>query len=170
MATYTTPTTVSAGQTLTASIWNASVKEDIIFLANPPMASAYRTATSSIANDAWSAGIAMTGGEDYDTDGIHAVNSANFVIVTPGKYEITALAAFAFNATGERGILIDKNGATQYVGTVARAAPTTLDSRVMHTITLALVATDVISMQVRQSSGGALNLTAARLQLRWVSQ
>lgn len=115
----------------------------------------YRTANQSIVNNTvvnitWQA-LA------YDTMGLITLPSTNIVIPATGYYAITPVVAFDTHATGYRQIAILKAGATLHI---ARLPPVSSGADTIfatHTEDL-LTAGDVITISVRQTSGGNLNI------------
>ncbi len=169
---YTVPTTVATDDVLTAAIWNASVKDDVIFLANPPMASAFKTTAQSITAVTWTS-VTLADGEDYDTDAMHstATNPSRFTCVTAGKYRYSALVVFAANVTGTRQLRMTVSGTSTHEFARASAFNSTTDDCGMSTSgVVALSAGQYLEIQARQNSGGALNITSARVQVEMISQ
>ena len=100
------------------------------------------------------------GNEDFDTDGFHSTSSNTDRITIPsgkdGKYLVTFTIVYAPNSTGLRGGFIGKNGSTTYYPV---ALPTTSATwRASGSIILNLVATDYITLQGYQDSGGNLDV------------
>lgn len=113
--------------------------------------------TQSINNNTYTA--LTWNSEDFDTDGFHSTTTNTSRITIPtgkgGKYRVEASTAWATDATGERVLVIRKNGSTvalnQTIGTTATAISNELSC------VLVLAANDYIEAFVLQSSGGSLN-------------
>ena len=94
----------------------------------------------------------------YDAGGISS--SDRFTIATPGVYRIGANVRFASNATGQRVLYLRINGGT-YIAITTQPAISGGPTDCTIVTEYALVATDYVQLQALQSSGGALNITAA---------
>lgn len=95
--------------------------------------------------------------ERFDTDTIHSTssNTGRLTATTAGKYYITGTVEWA-SSPSQGNIAIRLNGATSIAASVVVA-----DYRNMVISTLYdLAATDYVELLVRQSSGGAINITA----------
>lgn len=168
----TTPTTVATNDILTASIWNLSVADNVTFLSNAPMASAYKTVNQSLATATYAV-VTLADGEDYDTDSMHslATNTGRFTATTAGKYRLSCMVAYDSNQVGYRGLRITRNGSVQQNGPLLPAFSGSGEvMRITHTGVVALTATQYLEVEAYQSSGGALNINAARVQVEWISQ
>jgi hypothetical protein len=162
---YTTPTT-AAGQVLTSAIWNASVRDNIIYLQdrldNPPRVRAYHSATQSIAN-ATDTAVALNSEFD-DTAAMHSTvsNTSRLTIPTGqgGWYFFAGYVEFAANATGQRALTLRYAGTDLVVSTTVGAASAGVTRLTIATFYPAAAAT-YYELVVNQNSGGALNLSAA---------
>lgn len=98
--------------------------------------------------------------EDFDTDNIHdnSTDNSRLRAATAGKYIITGSLSWAANAIGTRKIWIRLNGTAKVAESNTNAAGSgeSADSIAM---ILDLNATDYVELVVRQTSGGALNVT-----------
>lgn len=155
---YVSPATVVTG-TAGASTWGNAVKAATDYLANPPACRVFHNAAQSTTT---SVGLALAfNSERFDTDTMHdnVTNNSRITIKTAGLYVVTAHIEFAANATGQRELWIQLNGATiiavQRVG--AAAASTTILSV---TTTYKCIVDDYLTAVAVQNSGGALNVTA----------
>lgn len=168
MATIPGTTTATVGQVLTASFWNTEVRDALDFLLNPPMAAVNRTTNQSI-TDATDTAVAWPN-EDYDLPSGEAAhdtstNTSRYTVKTAGKFFVFAEATFAGNATGGRDMWIAVNGgATDYFRFRDSAPVSTADTKMVSAglLTVHLAVNDYIEVIVRQSSGGALNITKGR--------
>jgi hypothetical protein len=98
--------------------------------------------------------------EDYDTDDLFTASSDTLTIATDGKYSLKATATFAGNATGVRRLLLNKNGAP--IDIARDNNPTAGNDSVLHLGTdHTFIATDTLTVNAFQDSGGALNLISA---------
>ncbi|MFH2071655.1 MAG: hypothetical protein ABIJ75_02265 [Actinomycetota bacterium] len=130
---------------------------------NPPpkyLTKVTRNAVQSIPNGTWTAVLWNT--ETYDTGGWHSTSS-NTDRITPTVsvgdiLQLKALAAFTANATGVRGIRVNKSGVTIFTNVLDAA--TGVIGRVPAAVDDVYAATDYYTVEVYQSSGGALDLLA----------
>jgi hypothetical protein len=175
---WTTPRTWVTAETVTASILNSHVRDNLDFLYNKDRVRVYRSADKSIADSAteyvnWT-------DEDYDTNGLHSTvsNNARLTAQVDGMYVVTFNASFDSNSTGRRVISIRKNdsttdgtGGTRY-GSVSSPAVTGLNTYLSLTTHIYLSATDYVVATVYQNSGGALNMNSlnanSSFQMVWV--
>jgi hypothetical protein len=115
-------------------------------------------ATTSIANSTNTTVSFDT--EEYDTDGYHSTTVNNSRITIPagkgGYYLVIATTDFAQNSTGARGNSIKINGTEK--GYTAITPNTTEGAVYNNSVIVSLSVGDYIEMQVRQTSGGALDL------------
>ena len=125
-------------------------------------ASAYRTATQSIADATDTAVQFDTGNatEAWDTDAFHSLASsaAQFAVPFTGYYHVDAGVGWAANATGARDLWIEANADGVKRGQV-RAI--NLNATQFYQTTgcdVYLFAGGYVRLMVRQSSGGALNV------------
>ncbi len=120
--------------------------------------------TSLSLTDNTDTAITLSDSETFDTDGFHdlVTNSSRMTIPAglAGKYLVTGSVQFAASATGNRGVTIRKNGTTTGEGMrwASGATNTMLGTA---TAIVDLAATDYVEVWGYQSSGGALNATAA---------
>ena len=109
--------------------------------------------------------------EDFDTAGLHSTVSATGDLVAPiaGTYQLTAGADWAVDATGTRFVAIVVNGFTRAISRVNATAGGEGTQQTVGDLRR-LSAGDVITLRVRQSSGGTLNLstTGTFLAAAWI--
>jgi hypothetical protein len=161
---YSVPTT-AAGQVLTSAIWNASVRDNIIYLQdredNPARAIVYHNAAQSIA-DASDTLLAFNS-EYADSAALHDNSTNNSRITAPsgqaGLYLVTAYIEFAANATGIRALWIRANGTFTIAESRVSAASAGVTRLNVAGIAV-LAAGEFLDLVVRQTSTGALNVTA----------
>lgn len=157
---FTTPTTRSTGDLITAAQWNTDLVENIKILGNPPRARAVHSTTQSLTSGSWTAISLDT--ENWDTDGMHSTvtNPARFTAATAGKYQVCGSIRFATNGTGLRAIGVRVNGTGAGAPTVTGVvvAPLSSDVTVLNMTTeVQLAVGDWVELCGLQTSGGALN-------------
>lgn len=163
---YPVPDTWVADDAITADALNRNIRDAQLFLAYSPTTIVTRTAAQSIANNTAVNIIYDT--EVIDTDNMFTSPSANVTIQRPGIYSIQHTASFAANATDLRATHISVNGVE--VAATGGYASTTSVTNQGCSVVLALNAGDVITTNVFQFSGGALNIIAeTRLSIRLIS-
>jgi hypothetical protein len=124
-----------------------------------------RTATQSVGNNTTTVVTYSTITEN--TGGFVSSSGAVTVPLT-GRYSITGQISWALNGTGYRQIQITQNGTAIWGNLISGSiAASTNDSGVAVT-SERLTANDVIRIQGTQNSGGALNITSARLILEYL--
>lgn len=134
-------------------------------VASKPIGYWYRNANQSIASGTDT--IVSWTTESYDTDNMWSVGAADHLLIaTPGKYVITAQVDWTPNATGYRAQRILLNGTNRNTDVISEYSFPVTGSAVesifqVETYPLALVAGDVIYLQVRQQSGVALSAIGA---------
>ena len=163
--TYTAPTTVSAGDALTASLYNTYVGTNVANLIVPPLLRLERGTTQSIANVTDTFITWPT--EVFDTDGMYTATSDTITTQTAGIYQINLGVTFASNGTGVRVLTLCKNtaspsDASKRISSVTVSGLTNAAEGILCCSTIIeLAATDTIKAHVYQSSGGALNVGTA---------
>ena len=175
--TYTAPTTVSAGDAITASLYNTYVGTNVANLIVPPAVSCLRSTTQSIANGT---DVYVTWPiEVYDTDGMFTAGSDTVTIQTAGIYLITVGVFFAANATGYRVVMVQKNGPgpTDQASLLSNAwvPATTIPTVVNTAVTATFAASDTIKVVAAHLAGAALDIGSTtvpvtRLSVTWVGR
>lgn len=140
---------------------------------SPPRCRAYRSATQSIANNAFLAGaaIAFNSADRIDTHGFHNPASNNTRLTVPagqgGHYRIELEGYFAANATGSRIaqiVLKNSAGTTKSNPDAGHFITSAAAPAYSHSLQVAceaeLDAGDYAEAFVGQNSGGALNVEA----------
>ena len=94
-------------------------------------------------------------GEHFDTGGMHAANSADFVIVKAGTYFVYTGIKWAGNGAGSRLIAIRKNYATEI--SIEEAGYANNQLQILQR-SWNLAVGDTLTVDIYQSSGGALNM------------
>lgn len=153
---YTTPTTITTGQLVTASLMNNEWVNNIAFLANPPACRVYHNANQSVANGA--VAYLSFNSERYDTDSMHntVTNNGRITFNTAGLYHVFAQIVFASNVTGVRAIEIRRNGGNNIILNTVQAT-SAFNTRMGISTIWKFAAADYIECGVFQNSGGALN-------------
>ncbi len=153
----------TAGHVLTSNGAAAAVSWQAPAAASPTFAGvwAVKTATfPSLANTTLTT-LQFNGTDVYDTNTYHDPAGANPERLTvpsgkDGYYEATIIVSFASNATGRRRVCVAKNGSTLLCASMQ--AVNGQDSQMMITFPpISLVATDYLTAQASQDSGGALS-------------
>jgi hypothetical protein len=95
--------------------------------------------------------------ERYDTDGMHdaATNNTRLTAKSPGRYLVWGGVGFGTSTTGYRQGHIVKNGS---LGLLAMRIASLADSYLSIATIATLAVGDYVELQVRQTSGGALDV------------
>jgi hypothetical protein len=173
------PRTWAAGEVITSSRLNANISDVLTFLSAPPVVEMSQTVVQSTANGSTpvSGNAATFTTEDFDSSGMHStsVNTSRCTAVYPGLYLANGGAAFAANVTGSRGGAWAVNGTLLSGGySWLPANGSGFTSIPMRGKLLFLGVGDYLELWLAQTSGGALNTSAASLErshisLKWVS-
>lgn len=166
---WTTPRTWVAGETVTASVLNTHVRDNLTALRSSLSTVVYRATTQSIPDTTITA--IDFDAETTDTPGWHSTSS-NTSRITPdvaGLYLVVGGLSLAANATGLREAVLRRSGtdiARQGQGLVVSASASL-------TINVTAVApangtTDYFELYARQTSGGALNANSGAA-LTWLA-
>ena len=160
--TYTAPTSVVAGDAITASLYNTYVGTNVANLIVPPSCRVEKTTQQNISTT--SDTIVTWDVEKYDTDGMVTLSSSTsqITINTPGIYLITAGVAYEANATNRRVIYVTKNGTSYSENIIGdnRASVYEGSAQFQVTTMIELANADVIRMLVYQNSGATLKIPA----------
>lgn len=100
--------------------------------------------------------------------GITYSGNGRFTIIKAGRYVINARCSFATNATGQRGIVLFKNGAASNISQVQGAANLSNSAGPRFTEEIRLAVNDYVEVAVSQNSGANLTCNNIVLQLRYV--
>lgn len=159
--TYTTVPDLASGATVTETNWDTHLRDNINNLIVRPAARVYHSAAQS-ATSGVSLWLAFNS-ERYDTDAIHdtATNNSRLTCQTAGIYLVEATLAFAANVTGVRGAQLLLNGTTNIAIVREPAATGGHEHLLTISTTWAFAVNDYVEVLAFQSSGGALNVTAA---------
>ena len=110
--------------------------------------------------------------ELYDYSGLHdtASNQTRITVTRKGLYLFGGYVAFAASAAGgRRNVAVAVNGTSVSINGQT-ALPTALGVDLSVTTMLQLAANDYVELRVYQDSGGALNVTVARLWLTYLHE
>lgn len=120
-------------------------------------AKVYNSANITLANDT---ATALTfNSESWDTDNCHSTtsNTSRLTAKTAGKYQVTGLVWFGWNATGQRSLYVYKNGTVH--GQVSENHNTASASTMLNiTIEIELAVDDYVELYAYQNSGGNLDV------------
>jgi len=178
---WTTPRTWVAGETVTAALMNAHVRDNVALLGTPPSCRVTASSTANVSTGAIT--LVAFDGESWDwpTSAMHDTSTNNSRLVAPiaGKYVISATTEWTANATGLRAIQIRKNaGGSSVGGTCMAELDVPAAASQLWTVHFSdvyeLAANDYLEVFRYQSSGGNLaptagnNPTPAWASLRWV--
>jgi len=170
---WLTPKTFSFKEKLTSADMNTYLRDNTAWLgAVKPRCSAVRNTNLSIADGAATA-ITLPNTEDFDVGNMHDPSSSSERIVVPsggaGLYLVNAMVSWTTNSSGRRIVTLRLNG-SPISGVGDTRAPDSAGSTVMSFAhMLQLADGDYIDMTGQQTSGGALNVTGARLQACWLA-
>jgi len=161
---YSVPST-AAGGVLTSAIWNASVRDNIIYLQdrvdNPPRAAIYHNTTQSIGTGS---AAAVTWNSEYsDAAGMHAGGAPTRLTIPTGQsgwWLFTVAVDFAANATGQRELALRFDGSVIF-GKQAVQATSAGTTALSLAVIVQLNAASYAEAMVTQNSGGALNLATS---------
>lgn len=108
--------------------------------------------------------------EIYDTHAQHdnSINNTRLTCVKDGMYIINAILSFAANTTGNRDLLLLRNG-TEYIGQQRLQAFASGVTYCNVCVSMPLAVNDYIEMQGRQYSGGSLGIYYANTSSNWMS-
>jgi hypothetical protein len=175
---WTTPRTWTTGETVTAAIMNAHVRDDLSYLYGAPSCGLARAATQSIATSVasptavtftateWDTGVATSG---TTMSGVGS-NPTRITARVAGVYTITASGTFdAMGAANTVDARIRVNGGTSYGP--ARYAPAggANSIGVVALAQLLLAVGDYLEMMVSHNQGAAVNISVARMAATFVS-
>lgn len=168
---WTPPITYSALLKVTAAQLNANLRDNLLYLHDPPRCALRLTATQSVANAtdhtiSWSQAVWDSHGDMWDVGGPTAIT-----ITRPGVYAFNLSVKWAESAAGgKRAAYLQKNG-TRLRDFHELSADGVSPFASSNTIETNCAAADVFDVDVRQLSGAALDLAATRtvLTVRWVA-
>lgn len=168
---WSSPSTQSTGDLITAAIWNQNVVDNTLFLYDPPGCRVYNSGNESIT--ASTPTVVTFDTERFDTDGIHSTssNTGRLTCQTAGVYLIVAHGVWASAPGSGSYTSIRLNGTTD----IAKISVTTASLTNMSIATIyKLGASDYVENVVLQGSGGPINLSAVgnsspEFGMQWMS-
>lgn len=157
----TTPHTFVAGVDHTTAPYLNSHTDAISEVQNPACVWVYNSANISIADS--TATVITFNTELYDAFAMHGVGGAHLTIPSgwDGDWEWDLKIQWASSATGYREVRARLNGATDIWLDRRPAFATFASHQACHVPAYPMVAGDYMELVVTQTSGGALNATAA---------
>jgi hypothetical protein len=165
--------TAATGNFLTASLWNAQVRDATGFLSAVPVFRGFQNAAQSFASSTVYAPILLDS-ESFDPEGGHSTttNTSRFTVQTAGYYYVSAFASYLVSSAGGRAIAVSVNGTATVQ---SQQAPPPANSWSGGTNWLGyLNVGDYVEATTWQNSGGSLSMTtgafSASLSLFWVAR
>lgn len=155
---YTSPTTRSTGNAISASNWNTDLVDNIKWLAaEHPCSRVYNN--TNFSHSSSGSYVAVTfNSEDYDIGSCHSTASNTSRLTVPtggdGKYDIFAHFIWDSNTTGARACFFRKNGTTAIGGKVFLPASLGTTYWGFVCTQASLAAADYVEFMVYQDSGG----------------
>lgn len=150
--------TWNVGDTVTAAMLNANVRDAVNFLLNPPLFIGTQGTPQSIPNGAWT-GINIDTVQ-YDTYGGHNLPGypSRYYPQVPGVYRVSGQADFTNNSNLFRSIKVQIDGGAYQFGKVQVQALNGYDTGLSTSVDVYLNVGDFVEIAVYQFSGAALSL------------
>ena len=167
---WTTPVTWTTGGTVTAAALNAQLRDNLDYLYNTPQVAVRLTSTQSIPNAtdttvSWHEAVYEDPSTMWDI-----AAPTKIIIPRAGVYTIVFHVFWASSATptDDRDIKFIVNTSETRI---SQSLPAAVEHASQLSIETGLALNDELEIQVKQSTGGALNLqaTRTRLTVRWQS-
>lgn len=162
---YTTPTTISTSQLVTATLMNNEWVNNIAFLANPPSCRVFHNANQSLTNNT-EATVAFNS-ERYDSTGTmhdNASNNSRITLPVAGVYVVTFAGVIeADNDYNYMYAYIRLNGSTILaITTLGALTDAGVSPSLNVTTTYKFAASDYVEVRIAQknTSAGAHNLAS----------
>lgn len=158
MTDFTTPKTMGA-EPLVSSDWNTYVRDNELFLYEPPRCRVYKAGDQTIAT-ASDVSI-LFDSERYDNDTMHSTSSEEDRITfnTAGIYIVGGCVSFDSNTTGYRTLRIELNGTTQIANVQVRANDAgSVNTNLSISTCYQFALNDYIKLIVRHSKGSDLDV------------
>lgn len=140
---------------------------DLLAVTTPPMVVVRRLITQSI-NTATVTSVSYNT-QLYDPQAMIVVPGTTVTLDRAGFWALQGGVQFAVNATGQRIMMLYHNGAEIDGGAQSVPGNATDLVRCNASTTIQAAAADTVTLEVYQTSGGALNIDEARLVVRYVS-
>lgn len=161
----------ASGSRLTAAIYKSDVTDAVTFVANPPMFIGTQAGAQSIANNTLVALTLDTTVIDTYSGHSNVTNNSRYTPTVAGYYLVVGSYGQAANGTGNRFVLIYKNGARVNLGSLGGLAAGAANTGSIQASAMVQCdgASDYIEVFAFQSSGGALNTDPAMtgMQVVW---
>lgn len=155
------PYTATTGNFLTASLWNAQVRDASAFFAGVPVFSGSQSVAQTInGSNAWTPLLIDT--EAVDNYGGHSTssNTSRYTVQLAGTYQIFGSVAWVASATGDRRIQITQNG-NSAPGSANSFDPSQVVLAAQQTMAFATAAVgDYFEIQVAHTAGATLGTNA----------
>lgn len=151
--------------------WGDQVRDNLEFLIDPPVCSAFHDTTQIVATSTFTTLNANS--EQFDNDGMHSTvsNTSRLTAVTAGRFLIAITIAFQASTTGSRALAWRLNGAGSDFQRAAVPAATAGVETVLSTcFPLVLGVGDFIEARAWQNSGGNLNVTLVDLTAMFLTR
>lgn len=149
------PYTWNVNDVAGAAPLNAQLRDGLTFAQNAPMAVYQQTATQNISSSTATNITWPT--PTIDTYGGYASGSpTRYTPTEPGWYQVSATIGYAPNATGGRGVLINKNGTLWAQSTVGSAGSVYGTNPTITTLVYCNGTTDYLEVGAAQNSGSTL--------------
>lgn len=167
---WTTPKTWAVGELLTAADMNAYVRDNTEYLHTTPQVAVRLTSTQSVPDAtqttvSWDEAVWESDSTMWDIS-----SPTKIIVPRPGVYAVMAHVLWATSATptDDRDIALIVNSSETRINQSIPAAGTHASGLAIDTN---LAEDDELEIDVQQSTGGALDLSATRTRLtvRWVS-
>lgn len=171
---YTTPRTWTPGEYPTAAQFNANIRDNVSFLANPPACRVFHNANQSIAEGLTTTEV-LFNSELYDTDTMHSTVSSTgrITLTTAGIYVITfggfleAASTYTKAMTFIEYVGVGTIGNGDTMGSLGLSETPSLNA--VTTYKFPAAATLRILLRQHNSGGAAKNLLAgAHLEATWI--
>jgi hypothetical protein len=156
---WNAPITFVSGAALPAATLNTDIRDNLLFLYQPPMVLARRVTNMTIPDSAETA-IAFNGSDFYDTDTMHdpTQNNTQITINTAGVYLFAAALQFDNAATGQRHIRLFQDGATEVAGACELAPLAGAFVRLNCSTLIDMLVGEYMEVEAYQGSGQALQI------------
>lgn len=163
-------TAVPGGYVL-SSLYNALGNSGLFFSLNVPAAILYQGTGQSVTSGGAPAAITLDS-ESLDSYGGHSTstNNSRYTGQVPGYYLVLGTAGIAANATGNRLVQLEKNGALINGAITVGPAPGTANASVQTAVAIAYLngSTDYVETYVYQTSGSTLTTQNAGMLVVWI--
>lgn len=153
---YTTPRTWVAGEVPTAAQFNANIRDNVAFLANPPACRVYHNTTQSAANST-EVSVAFNS-ERYDTASMHdtVTNNTRITFTTAGLFVVGAHIEFAAAADYNFVYAYIRLNGTTGIGSSSIGDYDTADAPRLNPVTVYKVAVnDYMEIRAQQANAAA---------------